>query len=136
MIGGLTDYAANRKLDCLFGGVPLVSPKVLYVGLSLARPNKLGTVAEPVAGGYARVAVPNDPAHFPAAHLGVKANATPIAFPAPTADWGRVLCVFVADAPKGGNVIAMCPVAMTGMPILAGDPPPTIAPGAFYLSDT
>ena len=133
MAGFLTDYANNRVLDCLFGGRPLDTPRELHVGLSLTRAFKGGYVAEPAGGGYARVAVPNDLAQFPAATLGRKLNAQAIAFPTPREDWGRVASVFVADSAQGGNVLAMADLP-TPRPVAAGDPGPTIPVAAFFFS--
>lgn len=133
MPGYLTDGSNNRVLDCLFGGQPLTPPVTLYVGLSLARANKQGTVAEPVAPGYARVAVPNDPAHFPKSIVGTKANGSKITFPSPVVNWGSIASVFVADSPQGGNVLAIADLP-SPRPILAMDPAPSIAVGALYLS--
>ena len=133
MPGFLTDLANNAVLDCLFGGVPIAPPPVLYLGLSLEGASKAGAVDEPAGGGYARVAVPNGPAMFPAASGGSKSNAAPIAFPDPTGDWGEVLSVFVAD--PAGNVLAAADLAAPKR-VKAGDPAPKVATGALFLSHT
>jgi len=136
MIGALTDLANDRKLDCFFGGSPLVPPPILYLGLSGTRANRLGVVSEPPGKSYARAVVPNDLAHFTAAANGAKCNIKPIVFPSPLEMWPSIWCVFVADAPAGGNVLAMMEIPGLCRTFYAGDPPPAIAPGAFYLSDT
>ncbi len=135
MAGYLTDFANNKVLDLLFGAVTLTAPSNLYFGLSKAAATKSGTVAEPSGGGYARAAIGNNAAHFPAASLGTKSNALPISFSAPTADWGPIVSVFVADATTGGNVLAIAdlPVPKT---IVAGGAAPSIAAGALFLSHT
>lgn len=133
MAGFLTDYANNRVLDCLFGGRALDPPRELHVGLSLTRAFKGGYVAEPPGGGYARVAVPNDLAQFPAAVLGRKFNAQAIKFPEPRADWGRVASVFVADSARGGNVLAMADLPAP-RDVAAGDPGPAIPIAALFFS--
>ena len=135
MPGFLTDFVNNKILDCFFGGSAIVPPATLYIGLSLARSYKGGYVTEPTGGSYARVAVPNDPGHFPAASLGSKTNAKSIAFPSPTADWGSILSVFVADACSEGDILAMAdlPASRT---IEEGDPAPMIAVDALFLSHT
>jgi hypothetical protein len=135
MPGFLTDLVNNKVLDCFFGGVAIASPPTLYVGLSLTKSYKGGYVSEPVGGSYSRVAVPNDLTHFLAASGGTKSNATAIAFPSPSAGWGSILSVFIADASSGGNVLAMAdlPAART---INSGDPAPTIAVNALFLSHT
>jgi len=135
MPGFLTDLVNNKVLDCFFGGSAIDPPSGLFVGLSLARAYKGGYVSEPSGGAYARAAVPNDLMHFPAAMAGAKFNATAISFPAPTASWGSIRSVFVADAPSGGNILAMADLPSTRR-IEAGDPAPTIAVNAFFLSHT
>ncbi len=133
MPGFLTDLVNNQVLDCFFGGQPFAPPPELHVGLSLFKAYKGGYVAEPLGGGYARVAVPNDLIHFPPASLGRKSNAKAITFPEPLAGWGAILSVFVADAAQGGNVLAMAdlPSPRTVRP---GDPGPLIAVDALFFS--
>jgi hypothetical protein len=132
MPGFLTDLVNNRVLDCFFGGVAIVPPSTLYVGLSLTRAYKGGYVAEPAGGSYARVAVPNDLTRFQEASFGSKANAEAITFPAPSAAWGSILSVFIADAAEGGNVLAMADLP-SPRTIDASDPAPTIAVDALLL---
>lgn len=135
MPGFLTDYANNRVLDCLFGGRPLDPPPELHVGLSLCKAYKGGYVAEPVGEGYRRVAVPNDLTRFPAAALGRKSNAERIRFPEPRGAWGTVASVFVADAPSGGNVLAVADLP-SPRAVGPGDPGPTIAADALFFRHT
>jgi hypothetical protein len=77
--------------------------------------------------------VANDLTRFLPASSGAKSNAVPITFPAPSAAWGPVQSVFIADAVDGGNVLAMAdlPAPRT---IRGGDPAPTIAVNALFLS--
>lgn len=133
MAGYLTDFANNRVLDLLFGANTLTPSPSLYFGLSKNPAAKSGAVAEPEGGGYARTAVGNDMSHFPPARSGTKSNASPITFSAPTADWGAIASVFVADAPSGGNVIAMADLP-SPRTIQAGGSAPSIAVGALFLS--
>ncbi len=133
MPGFLTDLANNKVLDCFFGGAAITPPSTLYVGLSLTRSFRGGYVSEPTGGSYARVAVPNNPAHFPAASAGTKSNAATIAFPAPSAAWGSILSVFVADAASGGNVLAMADLPAPAS-INSGTTAPVIAVNALFFS--
>ena len=133
MAGFLTDHLNNQVLDCVFGGRAFDPPPTLHVGLSLTRAYKGGYLAEPLGGGYARVAVPNDLIHFPAASLGRKSNARAIAFPRPSAGWGEVISVFVADAAEGGHVLAMADLP-SSRTVAAGDPAPRIAVDALFFS--
>lgn len=133
MAGFVTDLVNNKVLDAIFGGEDLERTSTLHIGLTLKEANKSGFVAEPTGGGYARASVVNDLRTWPAAIGGAKANATSILFPAPTADWGWVVGVFVADAAAGGNVLAMAdlrrPVYIRG-----GQAAPSISVGALLLS--
>ena len=135
MAGFLTDYSNNKVLDGLFGAVPFTAPATLYFGLSRSSASKAGVVSEPNGGAYARVALANDLARFPAASGGTKTNAAVINFAIPSADWGSITSVFIADSATGGNVLAMAdlPAVKT---ILTGSPAPSIAVGALYLSHT
>ena len=136
MPGYFTDYANNKILDQVFGATVFSTPSTVYIGLSTGAANKSGTVTEPPAGaGYLRVAVANTPTAFLSASSGTKANATPIAFAVPTSSWGTLQSVFIADAPAGGNVLAIADLA-TARTVAAGGPAPTIASNALYLSHT
>lgn len=130
MPGFLTHHAHNLVLDYLFGGRAFTPPPVLYIGLSLTRAFRGGSVTEPSGGGYARVPFANTPEQFaPAAPVG-KANASPVVFPEPSEGWGAVSSVFVADAPAGGNVLAMADLPAPRV-VRAGDPAPRLAAAAL-----
>jgi hypothetical protein len=133
MPGFLTDVVNNKVLDCFFGGSAITPPSILYIGLSQIKSSKGGSVSEPIGGSYARVAVLNDTGHFPGAFAGTKSNATVIAFPSPSAAWGPILSVFIADSSVDGNILAMAdlPASRT---IKCGDLAPTIAVNALFLS--
>ncbi len=133
MPGFLTTHVNNSVLDCFFGGRAIEPPPALYVGLSAAKASRGGAISEPRGGGYARVAVPNDLAHFPPAAFGAKANAGSIRFPDPTGDWGRIISVFLADSATGGRVLAIADLPEPRI-VEAPCPPPTIAPKALFLS--
>jgi hypothetical protein len=133
MPGFLTDLVNNKVLDCFFGGVAITPPTTLHVGLSLTKSYRGGYISEPSGGSYARVAVPNDLAHFVAASTGSKSNASTICFPTPTAAWGSILSVFIADSADGGNVLAMADLPAARI-IDEGGPSPVIAVNALFLS--
>ena len=135
MAGFFTDYVNNKVLDLVFGATAFTPPATLYVGLSLTTSNKAGSYSEPSVGGYARVPLVNNATNFPAAAGGTKTNATVVAFPAPTADWGTVLSLFLSDAATGGNVLAMADLA-TSKVIIHGSAAPKVAVGALFLSHT
>lgn len=135
MAGFLTDSVNNKVLDCFFGGSPIVPTPTLHVGLSSLKANRAGKVVEPVGGSYARVGLRNDRVHFPDASFGTKSNAKAITFPSPSAEWGPIRCLFIADSPAGGNVLAMADLPGPRT-IHGGDPAPTIAVHALFLSQT
>ena len=135
MAGFFTDYSNNKVLDLFFGAVPFTPPTTLYVGLAQNTANKRGLTTEPSGGGYFRVAVSNSRTNFPAANFGAKSNTALIAFPVPTADWGTVQSLFLADSPSGGNILAMADLT-SPIPILNGSPAAKVAVGALFLSHT
>ena len=133
MAGFLTDVVNNKLLDCYFGGAPIVPSLTLHVGLSSFKANRAGKVVEPVGGSYARVSLRNDRVHFPDASLGSKYNARPITFPIPSAHWGPIQCLLIADSPIGGQVLAMADLPGPRT-IHSGDPALTLAAHALFLS--
>jgi hypothetical protein len=135
MPGFLTDYSNNKVLDLFFGSSIYTPPANLYLGLSLISANKAGGVIEPSGGSYARVPVVNSPTNFPTASAGTKSNAGTITFPGPTADWGTIVSVFIADAAAGGNVLAMADLT-TPRAVTNGSAAPKVAAGALFLSHT
>ena len=135
MPGYFTDFGNNKVLDLIFGSAPYTPPATLYLGLSQVPANKAGTVIEPSVGGYARVGVSNNLANFPAAVVSTKANSAVVTFPAPSAAWGTIVSLFVADAAAGGNVIAMADLT-TPKAINVGGSPATVAAGALFFSHT
>ena len=135
MPGFFTDYANNKILDQFFGNTPFASPATLYLGLSQTAANKAANIAEPSGGAYARAPLNNDRTHFPAASLGTKTNALPITFTAPSASWGTILSLFIADSATGGNILAMADLPVPKL-ILGGGTAPTLAANALYLSHT
>lgn len=135
MPGFFTDFANNKVLDLFFGSAAYTPPQTLYIGLSAGFANKQGIISEPSAGGYARVAVANNAAAFPAAVAGTKSNAGTVTFPQPTVDWGLMQSLFIADAATGGNVLAMADLT-AAKTIPAGSTPVRLSAGSLFLSHT
>ena len=101
-----TNYLENELLDHVLGPGAYTAPGTVYVGLSTTVPLDDGTnFTEPVGGAYARVAVANTPANWPAASGGAKSNANNISFPEATLSWGSILYVGIFDAISGGNLL-------------------------------
>src|SRR4051794_38928529 len=107
MPGYLTDSTNNKVLDLVFGASAYTAPVTLYFGLSQGVASKSGAITELAGSGYTRVAKTNNATNFPAAAGGTKQNGTSIVFPTAAGAWGPALSLFVADAPSGGNVLAM-----------------------------
>lgn len=85
----IIDSVANSKLDADFGSG---TPATWYIALFTAMPAADGTGGTEVAGGsYARVAVTNNAANFPAAAARAKSNANAITFAQATAAWGTIV---------------------------------------------
>lgn len=99
--GYYTNYAHALVLNRLLAGGGATPPPAVYLGLSILRGFRYGNAAEPSGGGYARVACT-----WNASSGGSTANASAITFPTPTAPWGSIRTLFLADAASGGNVIA------------------------------
>jgi hypothetical protein len=133
MPGFFTDYTNNAVLNLIFGATAYSPPSTLYVGLSQSSSNKSGTITEPSGGGYARVAVTNSVASFPAASAGTKSNGGVITFPASTSNWGTVQSLFIADSATGGNVLAIADLT-SPKTITSGGVAATVAVGALFLS--
>lgn len=86
--------AQNAALDALLGsGHAAGVPSSWEVALFAGDPTNGGTELTS-AGGYARVTVSNDTAHWPAASGGMKSS-MPINFPTPTAAWSDVATHFL-----------------------------------------
>jgi hypothetical protein len=90
-------------------------PYTLTLSGNLANPWVAGTavkfrsaaaVKEPAGGAYARVAVVNNAANFPAAAARAKSNGAAVVFPKATLDWGLVTEMLLFDAAAGGNLLA------------------------------
>lgn len=101
----LTMYGSNILLDGVFGSG---DPATLYVAAMHDPARYLASgddLSEPIGGGYERVAVPNDAAHWGASADGMKANALDIIFPTATGTWGTMRYWAVTDDPTEGEVI-------------------------------
>lgn len=135
MAGYICGRTLEKMYDAFLGGVPFEPPAHLWFGLTLAEANRAGLVVEPPrSAGYRRVRVPNDAAMFPpTAAVGVKANARPVKFPAPTGDWGLIRGVFVAtdEDNADGEVLAMIGAGASAFRVGPGGPPVVIGVGEF-----
>lgn len=116
-------YAENAVLNHLLGGPDYSRPGTVYLAACTSAPTDDVAGAEPSIGlatGYARVAIPNDSAHFPQSAGGTKTNGLSIAFPQANAAWGLVTHFEVYDAPSAGNRICYGP-AVVAKTVAMGD---------------
>jgi len=135
MAGTFTDYLENNLLDYVFSVATFIPAATLYVGLSTTTITDAGgNITEPVAMGYARVAIANNATNFPAASGGAKANATPIAFASATGDWGILTDFFISDAVSGGNIYVHGALT-TAKAITNGDTPSIAVNGLTFTLD-
>lgn len=133
MAGRLSDSDANNMLDSRFGGVAVDVPATYYVGLSTTLPtNTGGNITEPVGNGYARVAVANNAANFPAAAGREKSNGTAITFPFATGPWGSPAFFVLMDAATDGAMRGFGPLGSTQA--IATGTRPSFAPGALTIA--
>ena len=103
MAGGKGNYLSGKLLDLIFGNTAYVVPTTIYIALYTAMPSGTGGGTEVTGGGYARVAVPNDVAHWPNQSGGVKVNGQDIDFGSASADWGTIVGAAAWDALTSGN---------------------------------
>ena len=138
--GALTDYAENKVIDALIRGQTLGAPATWYVALYTACPTDSTGGTEVTGGSYARVAVTagltqwagTQSAGSTAASSGTggtTSNNATVTFPAPTANWGVVLCWGLTDASSGGNIWIYSTLT-TSKTINNGDAAPSFAAGA------
>ena len=104
-------YLANAIANEVLGATNWVPPATVYVALYSTAPTGYGTggtefdsVTEP---GYARVAVTNSAANFPAAVAGAKATGVIITFAANSAgvNWANAVAFGIFDASAAGNLL-------------------------------
>lgn len=100
-----SNYLGNAINDHILGGPDFARPGVVYIALFTAAPNPAGGGTEVAGGSYARQAVTNDAANWPAAVTRSKSNASLITFPQATAAWGTITHVALFDALSGGNLL-------------------------------
>lgn len=138
-----TDYLENKWIDHMFRARAYAPPAALWWALFTTATADAGTGTEVATGGYARVNLPPSDLNWYATQGGTigpstgnngqTANAVPVTFPNPTADWGIVTHVAVFDAPVGGMMLAHGPLT-TPRDIRAGDAAPAFAAGVLVVA--
>ena len=136
LVSFLFDYCGNKVNDALQGGSTLTVPATWYYGIvtDATTPTPSGGQTEVSGGSYARVAIANNSANYPASVGRVKQNAIAITFATPTADWGNCVGLVRYDAASGGNAW-MFEVFSAPIPILSGAIPLTIPIGAETVGE-
>jgi hypothetical protein len=109
-IGNLTGtgpYTVTLAAATTGGAVALAQAHTISEPVTFDPSDAGGNIKEPVGGGYARVAVANNPTNFPAAVDGVKSNGVTISWPTATASWGMASHSIVFDSATGGNAMSV-----------------------------
>lgn len=145
-MAGFSNQAENALLDWLWRGQAAPAlPASWYFALLTAWPgDDTAGLIEVSGGSYARAVAPRSLAGFAgtqgagstSASTGTGAttsNNQPIAWPAPTADWGMVTGIAIFDAAVGGTAWFVGRLAESKM-VRAGDAPPTLAAGSFSFT--
>ena len=106
-MGSKSNFLEKAVLDAVLGQTALPSIATVYLALYSASPNGADASGTELTGnGYARVAVTNDPAHWPNATGGSpasKSNGTVITFPAATGDWLSAVSFAIYDSLTVGH---------------------------------
>jgi hypothetical protein len=138
--GALADYAENKAIDAILRGQALSAPATGYVALYTTCPTDSTAGTEVTGGSYARVAITSSLANWAGTQSagstvastgtgGTTSNNVAITFPAPTANWGTVVCWGILDASTAGNLWIYSALT-TPKTINSGDAAPSFAAGA------
>ena len=95
----------NSLTGAVLGRTSYAGPATLYAALIVGASAALTGGTEVSGGAYARQAITNNTANFPAPSGGATSNANPIQYPTSTAAWGTVNAVRLYDASSGGNLV-------------------------------
>lgn len=136
---GLSNYAANGFLDCMFRNQAFTVSGT-HLGLTTATisdSSTVGTITEVSGNNYSRKQVNAAGGALPAweaATGNATQNANAITFATPSGSWGTITSTFVADAASSGNIL-MYDNGITDQAVGSGD---TIqyAIGAFDFSQS
>lgn len=121
MASGKSQYLEQALLNFLYRGVTFTPPATAYLALStLAWDPSLdgSSIAEPVGGAYARVAIACNTSNWTAAAGTFPAEidtANDVAFPTATGDWGLIQSVYLTDAASAGNTLHGADVTPTAI---------------------
>lgn len=129
-MGSFSDFGEAHTLDAWFGAgavAALGAPATWYLALYTTTPTDVGGGVEAAGAGYARLAITNNGANFPAA-TGTsptqKANGAAFVFAPATGDWsgGADMVAWGLFDALAGNLVIWGPLS-TPKPVLNGDTP-------------
>lgn len=138
--GALADAAENKIVDAVLRGQALGAPATGYIALYTACPTDSTAGTEVSGGSYARVAVTASLANWSGTQgagttvastgtSGTVSNNNAITYPAPTANWGTVVCWGYLDSASGG-VLWFYAALTANKTINNGDAAPSFAAAA------
>lgn len=118
------DYGENQIIDTIFRAQATSLGANLHAGLSTASCSDSSVGTEVTGGSYARVSIARSLANWAGTQGagtttastgtgGQTSNNVVLTFPTPSAGWGTVLSVFLADAPTGNNLILCTNLAIS-----------------------
>lgn len=121
LIGGMTDYLANKLIDLIFRAQAFSWPATTYVRLVTSTPTNASGGIEVSGGAYARQALTSSLAALSGTQGagttvassgtgGRFSNNAALTWAAPTANWGTVTHVETLDALSGGNRLWWMPL--------------------------
>jgi hypothetical protein len=132
MMAIISEYLAHKLLDHVFGRTAYTPPTNIFVRLFLALPDAVGFGGIEVSGGgYNPPYLVNNLTNFQAAAGLVKVSAAPIDFGTPSASWGTVVGVALADAGAVGNSLW---IGSLGIPrVCSSGVPVSLASGGLMV---
>lgn len=139
LLGGCSDYLANKLIDLIFRGQAFTPPTPIYEAMYTVAPTSAGGGTEASGGSYARSAMTPSLANFSGTQApgstaassgtsGRSSNNNAIAAPAPTSDFD-VVALGTLDAATSGNLLFSKVVPTFS--VRNGGPAPTHAPNAL-----
>lgn len=105
MAGSFADFLEDELLDHVLGNAAYTAPGTVWVALYTTAPTDAGGGTECTGGDYAREAIVNNAANWPAASAGAKANGSVVDFGTASASWGTVVAFAILDADTAGNFL-------------------------------
>lgn len=139
-MASMSDYLEVELRKHLFRTGSYTKPAALWIALFTTTPGEAGGGTEVTkAGGTGYLRVQRDPLDAnwtaPDGTGGVTRNATAVAFPTPTANWGTVVACAIFDSDDGGtnNILFWSPLGASKT-INSGDPAPVFDADALTIT--